>query len=423
MNKIFYIWLLSTISSVALVLPARVIECNVQTTSTMINTTLQVETTTGYKQNFILHLNYLLTEKHPTFNKGDTGTLTMDWGNFQFVGNSPSGLLWGVNGHPTETAYSNYIATNVVTQIGYLQTLGCKYYICSFEGANYPSIIDQTVPQMQTAGITVIPEPPITFDTTLTTQKIYQNNYNSTYSWATYAISKGYNLPYWQISNEIENWGLVGVVYDGANSNWTETKPGAFSAIVAGLNGAYNGIHQAFKDGRAHQLTTIEPQVLFGATYRHWGLLSQIKGLNGTLPCDIIYWHWYGPNYGLFSKPINDTKSFSNGRSAAQCLADFHRPIWITEVGRSANVNGKLYNGSISSTIISPVTQDYASQANQLKVDIDDIRSVPSVRAVFCYELLDEPGAGVSQGYFGLVTGLNGTKKTAFQTYQTEIKQ
>ncbi len=52
------------------------------------------------------------------------------------------------------------------------------------------------------------------------------------------------------------------------------------------------------------------------------------------------------------------------------------------------------------------------------------------MKAIFVYELLDEPtahgktpGAQASEGYLGLMTGLNGQRKDAFHAYQGLIRQ
>ena len=156
------------------------------------------------------------------------------------------------------------------------------------------------------------------------------------------------------------------------------------------------------------------------------------------LPCDAISWHWYGPNYGGFNTVINDTKSAANGRTPVQCLNDFKsktdptKPmdIWITETNRSQNISGGgLLNGSVANNATPTTSQDWAAEATAIQNNIDSFKPVPSVKAVFIYELYDDGNVDASslsllasEGYFGLVTGLNGTKKNAFTTFQNEIK-
>lgn len=349
-------------------------------------------------------------------------------------------MAWGVCGHPTWSDYASWVPANVTTQINYLKQLGCGYYRVSFEGADYPSYLDTLVPQAQSSGITLLPILPISLIAANGAQSNYTANYQIGYNWAAYAISKGYALPYWELGNEVENDGLVNVVYDGASPNdFPDAVPGGFVAIASGLSGAYQGIKDAYSAGRTSGLTTITPQVLYGACFRHWGLLAKILNYNGSLPCDIISWHWYGPNYGVFNAPISDANSVSNGRTPAACLNDFKShanptlpmDIWITETDRSAAITGGgLLNGSTASNTTPQTSQDWAAQAAAIQANIDSFKVVPAVKGIFVYELLDEPianGGSVSQlaseGYFGLVTGLNGTLKNAFYTYQTEIEQ
>lgn len=346
---------------------------------------------------------------------------------------------WGVAGHPTWPDYANWIPANITTQVNYLKKLGCSYYRCSFEGANYPSSMNNVVPAAQASGITLLPILPISLIAANGAQSNYNTNYQTGYNWATYAILKGYNIPYWELGNELENWDLVKVVYDGASpTQYPDAQPGGFVAIASGLKGAYQGIKDAYATGRLSGLTTITPQILYGATFRHWGLLTKIQNYNGSLPCDIISWHWYGPSYGSFNTPIVDPNSISNGRSPADCLNDFkshinpNQPmdIWITETNRSASVSGHLLNGSVASNATPKTSQDWVAEAQAIQTNIDSFKSVPTVKGIFVYELLDEPLADggstsllASEGYFGLVTKLNGTLKNAFYTFQTEIKQ
>jgi hypothetical protein len=349
-------------------------------------------------------------------------------------------LVWGVCGHPTWSDYASWIPANVATQMSDLNKVGASYYRVSFEGAEYPSYLNTLCPKAQASGITLLPILPISLIPSDSAQTNYSNNYTIGYNWATYAISKGYALPYWELGNEVENDGLVKIVYDGASANdFPDEVPGGFVAIASGFTGAYQGIKDAYTAGRASGLTTITPKVMIGMCYRHWGLLSKIQAYdNGSLPCDMISWHWYGPNYGPFNQPISDANSVSNGRTPAQCLGDFKShtnpsqpmDIWITETNRSQSIaGGGLLNGSVASNATPKTSQDWPAEATAIQTCVDSFKDVSSVKGIFVYELYDEPVANSSsvselaaEGYFGLITGLNGTPKNAFYTFQTEIE-
>ena len=374
----------------------------------------------------------------PNSGTAPTGTTTPS-NNGTSVGTSPSSsrdIAWGINGHPTWSDYSNYISANTANQVSYLQQLGCKYYRCAF-GVSYPSILDTVVPQSAAGGITVLPILPVTFDTSVTTDSNYNSNYALAAKWANYAITKGYALPYWELGNEIEGYSEVSIIYDGASANdFPDAKPNGFASIASGLSGAYQGIKDTYATARANGKTTVTPQVLFGCCYRHWGFLAKLQQVNGALPCDIISWHWYGPNYGVFNQPIVDPNSVSNGRTPAQCLADFKSrtnsgqpmDVWITETNRSQRVGSTLLNGSVTNNASPATSQDWAAQATAIKACIDSFKAVPTIKGIFVYELFDETKADnsstsllASEGYLGLVTGLNGTPKDAFYTFQAEI--
>jgi hypothetical protein len=349
-------------------------------------------------------------------------------------------MVWGICGHPTWSDYASWIPANVTTQMSDINQLGATYYRVSFEGASGPSYLDTLVPKAQAAGITLLPDLPFSLVAAASAQTNYSTNYTTAYNWATYAISKGYKLPYWEVGNEVENWGLVSVEGDGSlPTQFPDEQAGGFVAIVNGFNGSYQGIQDAYTAGRKAGTTTITPKVLIGMCYRHWGLLAKIQAYNnGVLPCDMISWHWYGPNYGGFNTAITSGTTNDNNRTPAACLGDFKSKtnptqpmdVWITETNRSQNVGaGVLENGSVSNNATPKTSQDWAAEATAVQQNIDSFKTVPSVKGIFVYELFDEPLADSSstayladEGYFGLITGLNGTMKNAFYTYQTEIK-
>jgi hypothetical protein len=344
--------------------------------------------------------------------------------------------IWGVCGHPTQPDYASRLTANVATQMSDLKAVGAGYYRVSVEGQS-PSYLDYLMPQATTAGITLLLDLPVSLVATNNAQTNYNNNYAIGYNWAAYAISKGYAMPYWELGNEPENAINVSVLGDGASpAQFPDKTAGGFVAIASGLQGAYDGVKQAYADGRASGKTTITPQCLIGMCFRHWGLLAKIQAYDGELPCDIISWHWYGPTYGDFNAPVSAPGQPDDGRSAAACLADFKSKtnpaqpmdVWITETNRSQVINGSFYNGSTGSLTTPRTSQDFADEATALKATCDSFKKAANVKAVFAYELYDEVLADqsttallASQGYFGLITGLNGTKKAAFTTFQTEI--
>jgi hypothetical protein len=101
--------------------------------------------------------------------------------------------------------------------------------------------------------------------------------------------------------------------------------------------------------------------------------------------------------------------------------------VWITETNRSVKPTATTYlNGSAAANASG---QDWAAEAQVLKSILSDLRTADNVKAIFVYELLDEPNAhGKSassrntEGYLGLMTGLNGQRKDAFYTFQAAVK-
>ena len=293
--------------------------------------------------------------------------------------------IWGVCGHPTVTDYASWIPANVATQISDLTALGAKFYRVSFQGSDYPSYLDKLAPQAMAAGITLLPDLPVSLVAANDAQTNYSNNYTIGYTWAAYAIAQGYALPYWELGNEPENGSCVSVVGDGSSpSQFPDKSPGGFVAIASGLDGAYDGVRHAYADGRAAGTTTITPQCLIGMCYRHWGLLARMQEYNGgLLPCDIISWHWYGPTYGDFNTPCNAPGQADNGRSHRRVpgrLQEQDQPakpmdVWITETNRSQVINGQFYDGSTGNLTAPQTGQDWPDEATAIKTCVDSFKA------------------------------------------------
>jgi len=97
-------------------------------------------------------------------------------------------------------------------------------------------------------------------------------------SWANYAINNDYQLPYWEfgMNSKMRAWfPCRGMVH--RRPQYTDSATNGFERIRGALNGAHDGLRDAYADARAAGTTTITPQMLFGATWRHWGLLKKIQ--------------------------------------------------------------------------------------------------------------------------------------------------
>lgn len=346
-----------------------------------------------------------------------------------------NGFLWGVCGHPQWMEYQDWNTYRYGRQLDYLRQLGCKAYRISFDVHGHPWALDNVVPMAKARDIQILPILPLSITPANGFQANYDTNYANAQTWANHAITNGYHLPYWELGNELENWGLLTISGDGAlPSNYTDAVPGATAAIAGALNGAYQGLKDAYSAARSAGTTTITPQCLYGATWRHWGLLHRIKDYNNLnfLPCDIISWHWYTPSFGALTARI--TTGGSAYRTPVECLNDFKKheaptepmDIWITESGRSENLPGfGFVGGSCTSTVNPAANQNFALQASELSSEISDLKSVPSIKAIFVYELFNSTTtfgtANAAEAYFGLVTALDGTPKNAFWGYQNAV--
>lgn len=308
-------------------------------------------------------------------------------------------LIWGVVGHPTWLDYADWVSGNMAKQIAWVNKLGCSYYRCSFESAEYPAILDQIVPSAVAGHMNILPILPVSQNTGLSPYNNYVANFNMATGWAGHAIAKGYHIPYWELGNEMENNGQFTINGDGSSIlHFRQNNPKAFVLLATSVLGAYSGMRHAY-----HQANLTPSKALFGFCYHHYGLYDLFKYmepyLGGQLPFDVISWHWYPPDYGTFA-------------IAASGLTGLGKDIWITEINRAQNG----HNGSMTTSGINE-----ALQAQTLASGIADVRKSSNVKAIFVYELLDEPkaaGTNPVSAYMGLVNNLSGVPRQAFATYQ-----
>jgi hypothetical protein len=359
--------------------------------------------------------------------------------------------IWGINGHPDNQEYEVWLdnGSAVKKQFDLLNELGSNYYRVSFsESRNNPAILDRLVP-LATNRSKKIQIVPIVFVQPIPSAG-YQSNYDAGYAhgkkWADYALEKGYRITHWELGNETSLTSINGrrlfkmcdarlfdpVHCKGLNAEeWSDAEefPGATEAMAGVLRGLHWGIHDAYK---AHGSTT---SVLFGDTWTHFGYIRKIMSVGGAnfFPGDVLSWHWYTPS---FNGPRGFTMPLVPGdvttRPSAYA-ASFGKDIWMTEVGREIKVKTSAsdylpvggsadnpYNGN----------ENWSYQARQLQSQLEELMTVPQVKAIFVYELYDEnitfSNASVaeksSQAFFGLLNAYpSQQRKTAFYTYRDFI--
>lgn len=346
-----------------------------------------------------------------------------------------TGLEWGVNGHPQQQEYRNWDSAEVTEQIGYIEDLGVTHYrVSSEQYQDCPSCLFDAFyaadPDFE-SHFTLLPV--LSLDLTLDKNQypnLFQANYDAMYqraqTWATYAIERNYDIPYWELGNEPENDSTLdfSMTGDGSlESDWPDSD--SIDALAGGLHGLYWGIHDAYA-GR-------DVSCIGGGAWVHWGLFEKIRDRIGTLPFDALSWHWYEPKFGAFGSPNN----YDNGESAADSLAAFQKDVWITETNREGqeeiNQTWAPLGGSCAS--YEGPTQDEGDQATALAASIEDLGARKSdgsrvVTAIFAYELYDEPITRANdlcaEGSYGLMTtatdgSYSHAQKQAYSTFKAKV--
>ena len=373
--------------------------------------------------------------------------------------------VWGVNGHPNYQEYRVWLPAEVKRQYDYLDDLGAGYYRVSFsESKNDPSVLASLFPESRnhTPPIQLLP---IIFVDPVPSAG-YQSNYDAGYAhgkrWADYALNAGFNITHWELGNETS---LASIKVRDRSSNdpnatkmvpmfkkcdgclgineseWTYASefPGAYDAMAGVLRGMYWGVKNAYK-ARGKSVT-----LLFGDTWAHFGYVRKIMSVRNAnfFPGDVLSWHWYSPSFNNSSKGFTTPLIPGYSNTIPAILAKgFGKDIWMTEIGREDKQ--RLANGTYrpiggSAVNVTSPDQNWSFQATELQALLNDLITIPEIKAIFVYQLYDEKYTFAtssmelrsSQAYYGLVAidGLNMQEnninyytKDAFITYKNFIR-
>ncbi|MDD5139812.1 MAG: RICIN domain-containing protein [Verrucomicrobiales bacterium] len=292
-----------------------------------------------------------------------------------------SAASFGVAGHSSQPAFPVYQSLSAAQQLDKVKELGVTYYrVDATDVWEIKALVDAVrAPGSPYANIKIIP---IIYSWFTTDDlKTNPNGYSNSYfyntckqrgkDFASWWINSGYGMPFEaiEIGNEMD---LICIKDGEDGKDLTDYHDeGGFQANT--IQGSYWRC-QAVIDGLADGIRQAHPTVkrLIGcAGWYHYGFIDKLLIDCGNANWEGVVYHWYS-EMGLISQQPAVTSK----------LQSYGKPVWITEVN---NRNGSLQLPGET------VAQAEQRQADGLGAQVNDLKTLSFVTAIFPYELFDEP--------------------------------
>jgi hypothetical protein len=318
------------------------------------------------------------------------------------------GFQWGVNGHPL--TQSGYYDVALPDQLGLVQEMGAGWYRVDLSAGAFAAStarFDELLADAETDGIRILPVlsgSPGGRSETAAPEEIR----TAAFAFAR-AVAGRYRgrITHWELGNELDAAALLrrgDRKRGGAFWQWGDpdgSEPGdyeeeRYQRAKAEILGLGEGIKSA--DPRA--LTIVDT-----AGWLHYGFIERLVN-EDRVPFDILAWHWYSE--------MGDIARVQGKLNLVDYLKRYGKPLWLTEINlRNGTAGGR------DSDMAQFVAQSVAT-----------LGANPGIRALFIYELLDEPYFGENgESHYGLVeiarssAGKWGVtrRKPAFDTFTAVI--
>jgi hypothetical protein len=309
------------------------------------------------------------------------------------------GFIWGIQGHPgNQVAYAGS-GPGLGRQLDYLDSLEASHYRVDVG----PDSVGRVDPAFDTIldaagarGIEILPVLVIHPDWAGPEHSNYSRGYSIGFNFASRYRGRFSHV---EAGNELDTQVLkytVDSTVHPARRNYQEGS--SLDQYVDTLLGKTTWFLRGMTEGIHHGAPGTK--VIIDAGWRHYAYFEALH--RGGVPFDVYGYHWYS----------------EMGNFAAEVLAHLPDPdkdIWITEANRR-NTEDSL--------------NDPAEQAEWITGFARELLAIPRVKALFIYELYDEPAFGArDESYYGLVrctdTGClgPGELKSGFHAYRSVIQE
>lgn len=283
-------------------------------------------------------------------------------------------FILGISGHPMST--TPYITTPAATQIKLLKNMGMNYYRFDIQSmsdgrTNTPELFSALAKEASAAGIRLLPMlVPRTLD--------FDDSQNTAYRkgreiGGEFAARYGQYFTVYNIGNELETkFILPGKTGRSRHSyNWDK------GYIVA----AYlKGMDEGIKANDPGAKTVVD------FAWLHYAYLQVLEEYG--VKFDIVGCHWYSEMEGAAASKYHKVPDIT-----VELAEKFpKKPIWFTEFNKRPKPDSDI------------LSWDYQlDQDSFLRKFIDKCKRNPQVKALFVYELFDNPNKGGLEGKYGII--------------------
>lgn len=308
-------------------------------------------------------------------------------------------FVWGVQGHPgKQVAYAGS-GDGLTRQLEYVQRLGATHYRIDL----YPDTAGRVDPEVQpileaasSRNVALLPVLVAYPDTAASLTANYRRGYAIGSSFAGQYRGRFSHI---EAGNELEMAPLKFTVDSSVSPARIDYFEGSdldnyvhdlLTRTTSFLRGMTDGIHHASPGTR----------VIINAGWRHYGFFEALR--RDSVAFDVYGYHWYS----------------EMGDFAAEVLPHLpgEREIWVTEANRRNTTDSY---------------SDPQEQAAWIGRFGRRLALIPRVRALFIYELYDQPAVGAThpESYYGLVACADETcsgatrLKPSFHAYRDVIRE
>jgi hypothetical protein len=275
------------------------------------------------------------------------------------------GFVWGVNGHPGKQAAYAASGEGLARQLDYIDSLRASDYRIDLypdSAGNVDAAFRGILDDADARGIRILPLLVAAPDQRVSHSMNYQSGYVMAYNFA--ARYKG-RFSQVEAGNELDNSALRSTVDSTASPHRVLYPEGSsldhyvdslLTKTTAFLRGMTDGIHRGAPGTR----------VIINAGSQHYAFLEALH--RDSVPFDAYGYHWYS-DMGDFASDV------------LPHLPDQSKDIWITEANwRNA-----------------PAGYQAVEQGRWISQFAREVSLIPRVKALFIYELLDEPAFGLTE--------------------------
>ena len=292
-------------------------------------------------------------------------------------------VQWGVNGNPFISEV--YWHVPLEEQIVLVAQTGANWYRVSIGAEGFranTSRFDELVATAERAKVRILPVliPPAGFWNDASIEDVVRDAKQFAEQIAT--RYKG-RITHWELGNELDGYALIRKgertrsgkewIWDGAPDgsspdDYEETRYRRSRDFIRALQA---GVRKS--DPSAQTMVDT-------AGWLHYGFIERLKE-DGVADFDILSWHWY-------SEMGEITSATDRKIDVLNLLKErYDKPIWITEVNRR---DGSKHGRE-------------KEHAEYIRESLSKLAKHPAIRAVFVYELLDQPSVENGETDYGLV--------------------